>query len=167
MRTETEMFDLIVGIANADERIRAVYMNGSRANPNVEKDKYQDYDIVYIVNQIEPFLTDKCWISVFGEFAIVQEPNAPNLGWGTKHDFTKSCCNEFWWRLNNVAKGIARKQLPYAMRMYTAVVHIELEKMIEWYIGINTDFSVAMGMWGKYFAKYLPIELYTQYKDIC
>lgn len=32
MRTEQEMFDLILNIAKRDERIRAVYMNGSRTN---------------------------------------------------------------------------------------------------------------------------------------
>ncbi|WP_431602538.1 aminoglycoside 6-adenylyltransferase [Ruminiclostridium papyrosolvens] len=37
MRTEQEMFDLILDVAKADERIRAVYMNGSRANPNNKK----------------------------------------------------------------------------------------------------------------------------------
>ncbi|SHI14921.1 Streptomycin adenylyltransferase [Sporobacter termitidis DSM 10068] len=41
MRTEQEMFNLILSIANADEGIRAVYMKGSRANPIVAKDKYQ------------------------------------------------------------------------------------------------------------------------------
>jgi aminoglycoside 6-adenylyltransferase len=30
MRTEQEMFDLILGVAQKDERIRAVYMHGSR-----------------------------------------------------------------------------------------------------------------------------------------
>jgi len=34
MRTEQEMFNLILNIAKNDERIRAVYMNGSRTNPN-------------------------------------------------------------------------------------------------------------------------------------
>ena len=37
MRTETEMYDLLLSIANNDERIRAVYLNGSRANPNAPK----------------------------------------------------------------------------------------------------------------------------------
>ena len=32
MRSEKEMYDLILDIAKRDERIRAVYMNGSRAN---------------------------------------------------------------------------------------------------------------------------------------
>ena len=34
MRTEREMMELILGVAQRDERILAVYMNGSRTNPN-------------------------------------------------------------------------------------------------------------------------------------
>lgn len=37
MRNEKEMFSLILNIANNDKRIRAVYMNGSRANQNIKK----------------------------------------------------------------------------------------------------------------------------------
>ena len=73
------------------------------------------------------------------------------------------CCNEFWWCLNNVAKGLVRGQLPYAMRMYTGVVHPELERMTAWYIGTETDFGVSVGMWGKYFQKLLPPPLYARY----
>ena len=58
MRTEKEMFDLIFSVANNDERIRAVYMNGSRANPNVGKDIYQDYDVVFMVTETKSFLLD-------------------------------------------------------------------------------------------------------------
>lgn len=28
------------------------------------------------------------------------------------------CCNEFWWCLQNVAKGIWRDELPYAKQMF-------------------------------------------------
>lgn len=38
MRTEEEMYEIILGVARADERIRGVYLNGSRANPNAPKD---------------------------------------------------------------------------------------------------------------------------------
>ena len=38
MRTEQEMLDLIIGVAQADPRIKAVYMNGSRTNPNADRD---------------------------------------------------------------------------------------------------------------------------------
>ncbi len=43
------MFDLILDTARADERIRAVILNGSRANPNAPRDPFQDFDIVYLV----------------------------------------------------------------------------------------------------------------------
>lgn len=75
MRTEKEMFDLILGVANRDSRVRAVYMNGSRANPNVKKDIFQDYDIVYVVTETESFIADEGWINVFGELIILQEPD--------------------------------------------------------------------------------------------
>lgn len=49
MRSEQEMYELIIGTARADERIRAVYINGSRTDKNAPKDIFQDYDIVYAV----------------------------------------------------------------------------------------------------------------------
>lgn len=229
LRSEQEMLDLILKVAKEDERIRAVYMGGSRTNQNVKKDTYQDYDIVYVVTETKSFLDNKSWISVFGDIAIVQEPDLVDTAFGIKMDFNRSytwlmlfkdgnrvdlgiqikeealkeytnnkltiplldkdnclpqippstdedywikkpselqyasCCNEFWWCLNNVAKGIARDELPYAMWMYNVVVRDMLVRMIEWYIGINTDFSVSAGKLGKYFKKYLPSELYEMY----
>ena len=38
MRSEKEMLDLIIRTAQDDVRIRAVIMNGSRANPNAPRD---------------------------------------------------------------------------------------------------------------------------------
>ena len=52
MRSEKEMYDLILGYANADENIRAVILNGSRANPNRKPDPFNDFDIVYLVSDI-------------------------------------------------------------------------------------------------------------------
>lgn len=230
MRTREEMFDLILGVAKSDERIRAVYMNGSRANPNVLEDIYQDYDIVYVVTETKSFLENKNWIDIFGEVAIVQEPDDNDSVLEIKKDLNRSytwlilfkdgnrldlkiqikeemlekytsdsltvplldkdnclptiplpddrnyhvkkptyqqyrcCCNEFWWCLNNVAKGIARDQLSYAMWMYYVIVHDMLEKMIDWYIGTVSSFSVSVGMRGKYYKKYLPKELYVMYE---
>lgn len=90
MRTEKEMFHLILGVANNDERVRAVYVNGSRTNPNVSKDIYQDYDIVYVVTETKSFLDNKNWISVFGELAILQEPDKNDVGFEMKMDFDRS-----------------------------------------------------------------------------
>ena len=77
MRTEQEMLDLIIRVAAADERIRAVRMEGSRANPAVLKDQYQDYDISYYVVDIEPFYNNLEWvIKKFGKPLITQMPEA-------------------------------------------------------------------------------------------
>ena len=53
MRNEKEMMDLILGVAEKDERVRGVYMNGSRTNSNSRKDIFQDYDIVYVVSETD------------------------------------------------------------------------------------------------------------------
>ncbi|WP_044022712.1 aminoglycoside 6-adenylyltransferase [Bacillus sp. SG-1] len=90
MRTEQEMMNLILNTANEDERIRAVYMNGSRTNPNVPKDIFQDYDIVYVVKETAPFIEEKEWIGAFGELLMIQEPDKLDKMAGEHKDFTKS-----------------------------------------------------------------------------
>ena len=74
MRSEQEMFDLILETARQDERIRAVLLNGSRANPNAPRDRFQDFDIVYFVTEVEPFKYNLEWIQRFGEIMIMQMP---------------------------------------------------------------------------------------------
>jgi aminoglycoside 6-adenylyltransferase len=75
MRSEEEMFRLIVDTARQDERIRAVIMNGSRANPSAPHDRFQDFDIVYVVTDVAPFRRNFAWIRRFGELMIVQLPD--------------------------------------------------------------------------------------------
>jgi len=73
-RTEQEMMDLILDRAKTDDLIRAVVLNGSRANPKISKDIFQDFDIVYLVTDLVPFINDHSWIKVFGEVMILQMP---------------------------------------------------------------------------------------------
>ncbi|HOO28847.1 MAG TPA: aminoglycoside 6-adenylyltransferase [Lachnospiraceae bacterium] len=42
MRSERELFDLILGTGKTDARIRVVYMNGSRTNVNAPKDIFHN-----------------------------------------------------------------------------------------------------------------------------
>lgn len=232
MRTEQEMMKIILDIAENDERIRAVYMNGSRVNANAPKDNYRDYDIVYVVTETESFIADKDWITKFGNPLIIQEPDLNDnfAGYsGEFHDFSKSyawlilfddgnridlgialkaeavnnflddkltlilldkdgllpqipepsdedyriqkpieghflaCCNNFWWCLNNVAKGIARDELSYVKYMLDSVVRSELHTMINWYIGSQKGFALSTGKLGKYFKKHLTDEIYQCY----
>ncbi|MCL2698307.1 MAG: aminoglycoside 6-adenylyltransferase [Oscillospiraceae bacterium] len=223
MRTEKEMLDLIINTAKEDARIRAVIMAGSRANPNVPKDIFQDYDIGYIVEDVTPFYNNTEYIARFGELLMLQMPEnmRGSSGGGhfvylmqfadgnridlcfntleahlrstgdepvtvlldkdnslppsqesdkayhvippTENDYF-SCCNDFWWCCMNMAKGIWRDELPYAMDMYNENVRRELHSMIDWYIGMKNNFAVSPGKSGKYYKNYLSQKQYDMYK---
>ena len=79
MRCEKEMFDLFLSFAQNDERIRLVGMEGSRTNINVPKDKFQDYDISFIVTDVCSFTGSDDWLDVFGKRIIMQKPEAMSL----------------------------------------------------------------------------------------
>ena len=72
MRTEAEMFDVILKTAETLQ-VKAVAMSGSRTNPKVPKDEFQDYDVVYIVNDLDNLTSDLSWLDQFGKRIIEQE----------------------------------------------------------------------------------------------
>lgn len=74
MRDEEQILDMILQVAQKDNRIRLVFMNGSRVNMNVHKDVFQDYDIVFVVEDMQSFLDNPTWIDIFGKCIIKQEP---------------------------------------------------------------------------------------------
>jgi len=78
MRSEQEMYDLIINTAREDKRVRVVIMNGSRADPDARRDIFQDYDIVYLVTDVPSFKRDPNWIRKFGELMIMQLPGDMN-----------------------------------------------------------------------------------------
>ncbi|MED1789132.1 aminoglycoside 6-adenylyltransferase [Brevibacillus laterosporus] len=218
MRSEQEMLDMILGFAKNDERIRAVALEGSRTNPNVPKDMFQDFDISYLVTDMDSFIRDPKWIQVFGDRIILQTPEAmsmfpPELGrrfsylmlftdgnridltlipiheaeeyckedklliilmdkdnalpeippptdvdyWAKRPsaEFFADCCNEFWWVSTYVAKGLWRREILYAQDHLSLCVRPMLLTMLEWKVGVQTDFSVSVGKNGKYLEKYL------------
>ena len=71
MRTEIEMLDLILQTAKALQ-VEAVAMSGSRTNPNGPKDEFQDYDVVYIVEDLDGLTADLAWLDQFGKRMIEQ-----------------------------------------------------------------------------------------------
>lgn len=79
MRGEQEMMQMILDYAKNDNRIRAVGMNGSRTNPNAPKDRFQDYDIVFLVTDMNSFIADKHWVDCFGSRIIMQTPEDMKL----------------------------------------------------------------------------------------
>lgn len=226
MRTEQEMMDLILGFAKEDERVRAVVMNGSRVNPDAPRDRFQDYDIVFLVTDVGSFVQDRSWIEErFGQWIIMQTPdemgppspdrkdkfaflmlfedgNRIDLTFfpasqasridqdslsvllldkdgivapfppPSNHDYLPRppsaeqyahCCNEFWWVNTYVAKGLWRKELPYAKFMFDRPVRDAFHKMLKWYIGIQTEFKADPGKVGKYFEQYLTPDEWTSF----
>ena len=87
MRTEEEITTLVLQVALANEHIRAVLLTGSRANANIKRDSLQDFDIIYIVTQIDTFISDHGWIDVFGERLIMQLPDEMLMGKKDPHVF--------------------------------------------------------------------------------
>jgi aminoglycoside 6-adenylyltransferase len=222
------MFDLILRVAEQNEQIRAVYMNGSRANPAVPEDFFQDYDIVYVVSETRSFYEDETWIDCFGERLYMQMPGKMDVLTGGKCNFSdiycwlilfkdgnrldlhvesvpfarnkilrdKLCvilldkdnilpsipattdidyhvkkpsesdfmfaCNEFWWCLNNVAKGLWRREITYVMDMLNYHIRPQLLKLLTWKIGFDTDFFCSVGKSGKYLCNYLTEEIWSQ-----
>ncbi len=53
MRSEKQVYDIILTYAKADERVRMVTLEGSRTNTNIPPDDFQDYDITFFVT--DPF----------------------------------------------------------------------------------------------------------------
>lgn len=82
MRTKDEMIAMILNKALENDQIRAVVMNGSRANPKVKPDLFQDYDIVYFVNNLDYFLHYLDWLTWFGPELIIQRPEQLDLDRG-------------------------------------------------------------------------------------
>ena len=72
MRTETEMMNLILQIAKKIQ-VDAVALSGSRTNQKIQTDEFQDYDVVYIVDDLDILTSDLSWLDQFGERIIEQE----------------------------------------------------------------------------------------------
>ena len=72
MRAETEILNLILQTAKTLQ-VKAVAMSGSRTNPKAPKDEFQDYDVVYVVDDLDNLTNDLSWLEQFGKCLIEQE----------------------------------------------------------------------------------------------
>ena len=71
MRTEPEILDLIFQTAKVLQ-VEAVAMSGSRTNPKSPKDEFQDYDVIYVVDDLDNLTSDLSWLDQFGTRIIEQ-----------------------------------------------------------------------------------------------
>ena len=71
MRTETEMLDVILKTAETLQVV-TVAMSGSRTDTKAPKDEFQDYDVVYVVDDLDNLTSDLSWLDQFGKRLIEQ-----------------------------------------------------------------------------------------------
>lgn len=79
MRTEREIMAMVLDFAQEDERVRLTAMNGSRVNRNVPADNLQDYDIAFLVTDMQSFIDNPDWVDRFGKRIIMQTPETSSL----------------------------------------------------------------------------------------
>ncbi len=75
------MLDKIIRFANLEHTIRAAILNGSRASPSAPTDEFQDYDVIFIVKEVAPFVENQYWINQFGKLIIMQKPDEMDGIW--------------------------------------------------------------------------------------
>ena len=70
-RSQEQMLRLILQVAE-NIQVEAVAMSGSRTNPKAPKDEFQDYDVVYVVDDLDNLTSDLSWLDQFGTRMIEQ-----------------------------------------------------------------------------------------------
>ena len=72
MRTDQEILGLILETAKKLQ-VDAVAVSGSRTDTKAPKDEFQDYDVVYVVDDLDTLTNDLSWLDQFGKRVIEQE----------------------------------------------------------------------------------------------
>lgn len=89
------MYSIIHRFIEKNDRIRVVILNGSRANKDIQKDMFQDYDIACFVTDVEPFKTADSIVPFFGKMTVVEQPNIgpwpPFDADGSYHNYNMQC----------------------------------------------------------------------------
>lgn len=70
-RSQEQMLRLISQTAKTLQ-VEAVAMSGSRTDTKAPKDEFQDYDVVYIVDDLDTLMSDLAWLDQFGKRIIEQ-----------------------------------------------------------------------------------------------
>jgi len=221
------MLKLIVEFAEADERIRVALMTGSRVDPAASPDPFQDYDIVYLVTEVEPFRNRNHVLSGFGPTLVVEEPllgpwppddadedyhnynvqfvdgnridmvfrpvdqlpeeqgnsslivlsdkdgRVPMLPPPSRLSYAPTppseslyagCCTGFFFTLSShIPKTLWRRQLPLLKFYVEVCLRDALLLMLQWDIGIRTDWSESIGKKGKDLETHLPPKMWEAY----
>ena len=70
---------------------------------------------------------------------------------------------EFWWNATYVPKHLWRDELPFAASAGQGIRDEYLQTIIDWYIGLQHNWSVNTGLCGRWFKRYLDKETWAEY----
>ncbi|MGE6231173.1 aminoglycoside 6-adenylyltransferase [Paenibacillus chitinolyticus] len=68
------------------------------------------------------------------------------------------CCNEFWMVSTYVVKGLARKEILFAIDHLNEIARPNLLRMMTWQIGSEQGYTFSVGKNYKFINRYLPNE---------
>lgn len=231
----SQVLENLIQWAEQQDSIRAMLLTSTRAVPNAAVDRFSDYDVVLITEDIHPFYEDRSWLEDFGEVLVTYwDPIYPDPDYGTekfgnvtqysdglKIDFTLSsiqwlqqvvqaptlpaeldagyrilldkdhltegirtpthtsyipavpteavyqtAVNDFFTDPPYVAKCLLRGELlPAKWCLDYDMKHVYLRQMLEWKVGLDTNWSVPVGALGKGLKKRLPPDIWSQLEN--
>jgi aminoglycoside 6-adenylyltransferase len=82
---QDDVFNKLIQWAEQHETVRAILLTSTRAVPNATVDFLSDYDVILIVEDIQPFFEDRSWLEDFGEVLVVYwDPLYPDPEYGSE-----------------------------------------------------------------------------------
>ena len=75
--------------------------------------------------------------------------------------------NDFWWDTTYVAKSLWREELFYAKYIADSIIRDSyINQMLEWYIGLQNNWSVNTNKHGRWFKKYFDKKTWKEIQQI-
>jgi aminoglycoside 6-adenylyltransferase len=72
------------------------------------------------------------------------------------------CCNEFWMTATYVVKGLARKEILFAIYLMNSAFRPSLHTMLRWKVGMETGFSLSIGKSDKFLKEYISEDVWNK-----
>ena len=150
----------------------------------IEQHNVLDHRRLYLIlfedgNRIDLTLCPKVhikeWVDSEADYTVLKDEKGlfesyttnPQRYWtnpASPIDFEKAC-NEFWWVLAYVVKGICRKQAIYATDHLYGICQQELLKVLAWRVAADKG-TIDIGKNYKYLFNYLPAEKEKEFSNL-
>lgn len=132
------------------------FENGVRIDFQITAQKQvdpSDYDNGYNVLIDKDSLTDNLQEPTFSKY-VIKKPSEEKYN---------ILVNDFFWDATYVAKNLWRDELHYAKYMLDSIIRFEyLQKMTEWFIATQHNWSISTNKHGRLFKRYLDSKTWSE-----